>query len=576
MAEVKALLDEFIAAQNVHGTDVAGYREAVSHDFLTEPDAFAHYLAAGCGAAPELFPFIDPAYYSLQLELPPTVTPFEHYVTDGARRGLSPTPLFDPIYVRRQVDGPAFVSVFDFLADPSFADVDPHPLFSKRYYRSFYGDVADSGLDPFLHFIRHGWQERRAIHPFFGPREYDRFGFPNGADRGLFNQCLMAAFKNPALSSMQALFEPFQYAQSQAPAEFLEAPLQHFLCYGSNRQGSPFPLFDQQFYLSQKPDVRNHISPYVEYLSDFSHRFSPSEFFDPEFYLQSATVDPTFKGSLLEHFVRIGAAQGIRPHRLVAVTHACPSIHSGLGIARTFADLSGNRYWLCRIKDDEVLTSSMDELRDIEPALSSELLVRCSLHAHSGSVNLRGRLLVDVVRKVARCNCLVVSCTDLDASCIDQLFSSAHLVSSPRPWLTLLASSGLTVKYWHQQYGCKSIFEWILSGDLLDKVSFIASVLLASIPNRLVVTTDRFGVALLRVCGPQILATVPMVSMLVGSGALEPEDQQWLREFIASNYHEFSSLIGSLGDVIDQKSEPRGTAGVHAPRLVALERKGPT
>ena len=63
MVDDGGLIEKFIDAQNVHGTDVAAYTKAVSQEFPTELDAFAHYRAAGCFASPELFPFIDPDYY---------------------------------------------------------------------------------------------------------------------------------------------------------------------------------------------------------------------------------------------------------------------------------------------------------------------------------------------------------------------------------------------------------------------------------------------------------------------------------------------------------------------------------
>ena len=93
--------------------------------------------------------------------------------------------------------------------------------------------------------------------------------------------------------------------------------------------------------------------------------------------------------------------------------------------------------------------------------------------------------------------------------------------------------------------------DWALPDDWGWKASFVATALLASIPNKLVVKTDAFGIALLRTCGSQILAAVPQVSLLVDFIGLEPEDRQWLLEYIAINYTEFSSLIGS-GECVEE------------------------
>ncbi len=573
MVEDGGLIEKFIDAQNVHGTDVAAYAKAVSQEFSTELDAFAHYQAAGCFASPELFPLIDPDYYCqrVPIALPDAVTPFEHYVTEGARQGVSPTPLFDPMYIQQQAKHLIFENIFDFLGHPGFSAIDPHPLFSKKYYNSLYDDVANSGMDPFLHFMRHGWQERRVIHPFFGPREYQRFGFTTQCDRGEFNRLLLNALESPALSLMQPLFDPSYYVQSLGSEKDSDTPLQHFLTSGWRQHASAFPLFDEAFFLSQEPGIRDASNPYVEYLSDFSHSFSPSQYFDAAFYRQSTFVDPGFKGSLLEHFVQFGAADSARPHRMLVVTNTYPSSHSGLVVAKSFIDLSGNQFWLCRADIDRSLASSLDEIHDVELSLSGDFLEHCSLHPHSGPLNKYARSLIAVVRKIARCNCLVVSGPVIDEECISRLFSpTVYLVSRARPWLTLLSCSGLTIKYWHLNYGCKAAMDWALPDDWGWKASFVATALLASIPNKLVVKTDAFGIALLRTCGSQILAAVPQVSLLVDFIGLEPEDRQWLLEYIAINYTEFSSLIGSGECVEDSSTFQKPTMEASTPRIISL------
>jgi hypothetical protein len=570
---MSSLFAKFVDAQNVHGTDCAAYAKAVSQEFSTEPDAFAHYLETGRSAAPELFPFIDPDYYFLQLdiEIPATLTAFEHYVREGARLDLSPTPLFDPLYVRTQSEPLQFESIFDYLGNAAFADVDPHPLFSKRYYRALYSDVAQAGLDPFLHFIRHGWQERRAISPFFGSQEYSRLGVPAGCDRTTFNRLMVAALASPDLSSMQAMFDAEHYKQSLASAEGIETPLQHFLVSGWRHRGSAFPLFDQEFYLAQGPNVRNEANPYIEYLSDFSHRFSPSKFLDAQLYLQSAAVEPDFKGSLLEHFVRFGAEVGVRPHRQIIVTHVCPSIHSGLGTVQTFATRSRRRVWLCGVTNDSLLTSCLRGVEDIEPSLADVQVARCNLHPHSGALGKDAQLMINVARKIARCNCLVVSDSLLDDDWVARLFRPCmFLVSHVRPWLTLLSCSELLIRYWHQQYGLKFATNYALPNDVPLKVAFVASVLLASIPNKLVLTMDPFGVALLRSCGPQILSTIPEVSLLVDDAVLGREDQQWLQEYIAVNYCHFASLIANGNNAWDLKTIQPARGGALAPRIVTF------
>jgi hypothetical protein len=339
------------------------------------------------------------------------------------------------------------------------------------------------------------------------------------------------------------LFDHSHYAESLGPEENVELPLQHYLSSGWQRNGSPFPLFDQAFFLSQNPNVRNEVNPYAEYLSDFSHSFSPNKFFDPAFYSLSG-MDGGFKGSLLEHFVRFGAAVGARPHRLVAVTNACPSIHSGFDPVQCFRDDSGRQIWLCSPVSNKTLISSLEDMRELEASLPSDFLDQCTLHPYNGPIDAQGRLLIEIMRKTARCNCLVVSEDALDEEMVSGLFSpSAFLVSNSRPWLTLFSCSDLTIRYWHSFHGCKASIKPSSPTDMRSDLEFISRVLLAAIPNKLVLRTDPFGLTLLRTCGRQIFAIIPQVSLLIGSADLRTQDQQWISEYIASNYSEFASLI---------------------------------
>jgi hypothetical protein len=542
MGYAGGLMDRFFIACRAAAVDVHAYGEAVCESFLSPIDAFAHYQAAGKSAYPELFPFVDPDYYTTQLgqQIPEAVTPFEHYVTYGAKRDLSPNPIFDPGYVRLQGGDNRLGDIFDFLSDPDCASVDPHILFSKQYYRSVHPDVKASNLDPFWHFVWQGWKERRAIHPFFGAREFLRFEFPPNCSRLEFNKHLASALESPALASTQALFDTLHYLESLSSNEDIANPLQHFLTTGWRQGASPFPLFDQAFFLSQTPRIPGARNPYVEYLSDFSHACGPNKFFDPTFYLQSAPEASSFGGSLLEHFVRFGCAGGARPHRLVTIANACPSRHSGFAAINSFVDASERMLWLCTPADDGSLASSIDGMREIEPGLPREFLDVCSLHPACSPLTKRERALISVTTKCARCNCLVVSEQALDDELVMRLLSpQVGLTSTARPWLTLISSS--TLRYWHVFNGCIHISDLPLSS--CDGLLFVAELVVASIPNKLVVRMDPFGVALFRGFGSKISAAVREISLLLDSERLDATAERWLIEYVETNYPRFRSLI---------------------------------
>ncbi len=49
---------------------------------------------------------------------------------------------------------------------------DPGPLFSVAYYLREYADVRRAGINPLVHYLTHGWREGRRPHPDFDPAAY--------------------------------------------------------------------------------------------------------------------------------------------------------------------------------------------------------------------------------------------------------------------------------------------------------------------------------------------------------------------------------------------------------------------
>jgi hypothetical protein len=495
---------------------------------------------------------------------------FEHYVKGGAQRGLSPTPLFDLRFVRAQAPDLHCETVFDYLSNAAFASVDPHPFFSRRYYLGAWPDVAAAGADPFHHFIRHGWRERRAIHPFFRAEQYTRFKLAADGDRSQFLARLMAALMSPDLAFGQPMFDAQHYLQSLRTGPEPATPIQDFVGAFQESDGSAFPLFDMEFFLSQAPDVRRGVNPYVEYLSDFSHAADPHPYFDRTFYRHSASVDVQFRGSLLEHFVRVGAAQGARTGPRVLTLSSRPKEDSGWSALLTLTAVSGRQYWLCGV-DRQALVSHLSEITSLEPAITPGVLNGYSLHAHSGPLDQHGRLMIATVTKIARCNCLVVSETALEDALIAALHApSVGFTSNTRPWLTLLACSNPHLRFSHPVQEPSVVGRGDLGGDLGSRARFMAEMALSALPNRLVVVADRLGIALLRGYGTQLLTAIPEVALVVEQSDLEPSDELWFNEYLTVNCCEFSvlavrgSTIGSLPMQLRQGDRP------DMPRILSL------
>ncbi|WP_144439996.1 hypothetical protein [Methylobacterium sp. AMS5] len=105
------------------------------------------------------------------------VSPLEHYLTE--RTGIDPCILFDADYFASQYERAFSEKVSDkvpnfvqYVESSKICDIDPHPLFSKKYYYDRYKDVGSSGLDPFEHYMRIGYREKRQPHAFFEPDHY--------------------------------------------------------------------------------------------------------------------------------------------------------------------------------------------------------------------------------------------------------------------------------------------------------------------------------------------------------------------------------------------------------------------
>jgi cellulose synthase/poly-beta-1,6-N-acetylglucosamine synthase-like glycosyltransferase/glycosyltransferase involved in cell wall biosynthesis len=157
----------------------------------------------------------------------------------------------------------------------------------KIFDRTFYLDqnpdicdaVSDSNLDPFLHFMEHGWREGRCPHPLFDTAFY-LVHHPELVESGL-------------------------------------NPLLHYMRTGVLTGSNPHPLFDTVFYLHEYTDVADAgLNPLHHFIEHGAHeRRNPHPFFNTADYL-AANPDVAASGAnALIHYVRSGAGEG-RPLRI--------------------------------------------------------------------------------------------------------------------------------------------------------------------------------------------------------------------------------------------------------------------
>ncbi len=137
-----------------------------------------------------------------------TINPLLHYLSIGRAQGLEVRAVVDPVREAILASG----------------------LFDADYYREQYPDIAESGIDPLGHYLRHGAREGRNPCAFFDTRYYLR----NNGD-------VAASRINPLL---------------------------HFCRDGWRELRNPHPEFDVWWYWSQHLDpATEDVNPLAHYLS---------------------------------------------------------------------------------------------------------------------------------------------------------------------------------------------------------------------------------------------------------------------------------------------------------------------
>jgi glycosyltransferase involved in cell wall biosynthesis len=125
----------------------------------------------------------------------------------------------------------------------------PSPYFDTRWYWSEYPDVAHHSINPLAHYIEHAIEEGRNPNPHFDTRWYLN-EYPHVAQSGV-------------------------------------NPLLHYIKHGVEEGTNPNPYFDTRWYLNEYQDVaRSGINPLLHYLKyGIKERRNPNSYFDTRCYL---------------------------------------------------------------------------------------------------------------------------------------------------------------------------------------------------------------------------------------------------------------------------------------------------
>ena len=151
-------------------------------------------------------------------------------------------------------------------------------FFDDDYYRASYRDIAETGVDPFTHFMAHGWREGRNPSARFATLFYRDHHLDGAATNPLSHYVaagarasgLATAPPSPAaaLDVQRALvregFDAAYYALQGAVAD----PLTHYLTAGWRQGRSPTPSFDPSRYNRENAYVEAlDVAPYYHWAS---------------------------------------------------------------------------------------------------------------------------------------------------------------------------------------------------------------------------------------------------------------------------------------------------------------------
>lgn len=146
--------------------------------------------------------------------------------------------------------------------------LDPHAWFDTDMYLGIYPDVAESGTNPFEHFLIHGWKEhripstratgRREWRPARQRAEFDLFGFAKHLERH---------FPTTPLTEICRVDEAYYRLSQATDLDDDDSTESHFHATGWRRSLNPNRHFDTRYYLLNNDDVRAAgIDPFEHFL----------------------------------------------------------------------------------------------------------------------------------------------------------------------------------------------------------------------------------------------------------------------------------------------------------------------
>ncbi len=123
--------------------------------------------------------------------------------------------------------------------------LDPSRWFSTTHYLELNKDVRESGVNPYLHYLKHGRKEGRHVFPSSW-----------GDNLESIREIIRHSFD-----------EEYYLSQCVGKEEINGDPILHYILYGWHKGYDPEPGFSTSYYLDSNPDVKESgVNPYLHYL----------------------------------------------------------------------------------------------------------------------------------------------------------------------------------------------------------------------------------------------------------------------------------------------------------------------
>lgn len=233
----------------------------------------------------ELRALFDDAHYRDQLPEPVDGDLLEHYLQDGWRRGLNPSAAFD-----------------------------------TDQYLGANPDVAESGINPLLHFVRHGRAEGRPT--AVPPASEQTAGVPDEAAVA----ARVVAEALPEGDPAAALFDPAYYAAQLGAVPDGVSLFEHYMDSGWRQRLDPSPAFSTAYYLDTNPEVAAAgINPFLHWVNYGRHEKRPAVpyHYQPDFAPLVSVIVPNYNHArYLEQRLRTIFDQTYRHVELIVLDDA--------------------------------------------------------------------------------------------------------------------------------------------------------------------------------------------------------------------------------------------------------------